>query len=81
VLDHPHAFWLRAPAYGEVRPVALPEPGRANVRGCVLRSGVSRGTETRVMADRLAERARDLDGLVVTLREFHIAWATYERPL
>jgi hypothetical protein len=44
----------------------------------------------RVVADRLADRvqagalgdtARELDGLVVTLRESHIAWATYERPL
>jgi 6-pyruvoyl-tetrahydropterin synthase len=43
-----------------------------------------------VVADRLAERvhagalgdtARELDGLVVTLHESHIAWATYERPL
>src|SRR3954471_17069263 len=44
----------------------------------------------RVVADRLAERvhagalgdsARELDGLVVTLHESHIARATYERPL
>jgi 6-pyruvoyl-tetrahydropterin synthase len=44
----------------------------------------------RVVADRLAERvragalgdcARELDGLVVTLHESHIAWASYERPL
>ena len=44
----------------------------------------------RVIADRLAERvhagalgdgARELDGLVVTLRESHVAWASYERPL
>ena len=44
----------------------------------------------RVVADRLADRARagalgdgarELDGLVVTLRESHIAWASYERPL
>ena len=44
----------------------------------------------RVIADRLAERihagalgdgARELDGLIVTLRESHIAWASYERPL
>ena len=24
---------------------------------------------------------RELDGLVVTLRESHLAWASYERPL
>ena len=44
----------------------------------------------RVVADRLADRvhagalgdgARELDGLVVTLHESHIAWASYERPL
>ena len=44
----------------------------------------------RVIADGLAERARggalgdggrELDGLVVTLHESHIAWASYERPL
>jgi 6-pyruvoyl-tetrahydropterin synthase len=43
-----------------------------------------------VIADRLAERVRsgklgssagDLDGIAVTLRESHIAWATYERAL
>jgi 6-pyruvoyl-tetrahydropterin synthase len=44
----------------------------------------------RVVADRLADRARagdlgdggrELDGLVVTLRESHVAWASYERAL
>ena len=44
----------------------------------------------RTIADRLAERvhagalgesARELDGLVVTLRESHVAWASYERAL
>jgi 6-pyruvoyl-tetrahydropterin synthase len=44
----------------------------------------------RVLADRLADRvhagalgdsARELEGLVVTLHESHIAWASYERPL
>ena len=44
----------------------------------------------RVVADRLADRAlagelgdggRQLAGLVVTLRESHVAWATYERAL
>ncbi len=44
----------------------------------------------RVVADRLAEKlqagalgeaARRLDGLTVTLRESHLAWASYERPL
>jgi 6-pyruvoyl-tetrahydropterin synthase len=44
----------------------------------------------RVIADRLADRAhagdlgragQELDGLLVTLRESHVAWASYERPL
>ena len=44
----------------------------------------------KVVADRLADRvqagalgdtARGLDGLVVTLHELHVAWASYERPL
>src|SRR3954465_5173128 len=48
VLDDAHAFWLRAPGRGEIRPVALPEPGRGDVMVRTLRSGVSRGTETLV---------------------------------
>jgi 6-pyruvoyl-tetrahydropterin synthase len=44
----------------------------------------------RLIADRLAERvqagdlgegARQLEGLAVTLRESHVAWASYERTL
>ena len=39
----------------------------------------------RVVADRLADALRDvvseLDGIDVTLRESHVAWATYERRL
>jgi 6-pyruvoyl-tetrahydropterin synthase len=55
-------------------------------------AGVNTTTEAlaRVIADRLAERAhagalgeqaRELEGLVVTLHESHIASATYERVL
>jgi 6-pyruvoyl-tetrahydropterin synthase len=55
-------------------------------------AGTNTTTEAlaRVVADRLADRARagalgdggrELDGLVVTLRESHVAWASYERPL
>ena len=54
--------------------------------------GMNTTTEllARVVADRLAERVhagalgesgRELDGLVVTLHESHIAWASYERSL
>ena len=39
----------------------------------------------RIVADRLVAAlggdARELDGIVVTLRESHVAWASYERPL
>ena len=55
-------------------------------------AGTNTSTESlaRVVADRLAERVnagalgsggRELDGLIVTLHESHIAWASYERPL
>ncbi len=43
-----HAFWLRAPGYGEIRPTTLPEPEPDDVLVRTLRSGVSRGTETLV---------------------------------
>ncbi len=43
-----HAFWLRAPGFGEIRPTTLPEPGPDDVLVRTLRSGVSRGTETLV---------------------------------
>ena len=55
-------------------------------------AGMNTSTEAlaRVVADRLAERvhagalgdgARELGGLVVTLHESHVAWASYERAL
>jgi 6-pyruvoyl-tetrahydropterin synthase len=55
-------------------------------------AGMNTSTEAlaRVIADRLAERvhsgalgaaAGELDGLVVTLHESHVAWASYERAL
>jgi threonine dehydrogenase-like Zn-dependent dehydrogenase len=43
-----HAFWLRAPGVGEIRPAALPEPGPDDVVVRTVRSGISRGTETLV---------------------------------
>ena len=42
------AFWLREPGRGEIRPVALPEPGPGDVVVRTVCSGVSRGTETLV---------------------------------
>jgi 6-pyruvoyl-tetrahydropterin synthase len=48
-------------------------------------AGVNTTTEVlaQLVADRLAERVEGLglDALVVTLRESHVAWASYERPL
>lgn len=50
-------------------------------------TGLNTTTEelARVIADRLAERlgdtGRELDGLIVTLRESHVASAAYERAL
>jgi len=55
-------------------------------------AGVNTSTEflARLVADRLAEKvhagalgegARDLSGIVVTLHESHVAWASYERSL
>ena len=42
------AFWLCEPGRGEIRPVALPEPGPDDVTVRTLFSGVSRGTEALV---------------------------------
>ena len=55
-------------------------------------AGLTTTTEVlaRAVADRLADRvhagafgeaARGLAGIMVSLRESHVAWATYERPL
>jgi 6-pyruvoyl-tetrahydropterin synthase len=55
-------------------------------------SGMNTSTEAlaQVIADRLADSvhagalgdtARELDGLVITLHESHVAWASYERAL
>src|SRR4051794_15778758 len=62
VLDDAHAFWLRAPGRGEIRPVALPEPGRGDVVVRTLRSGVSRGTETLVFRGGVPPRAPFQEG-------------------
>src|SRR4051812_7122482 len=68
------------------------ELGHRNLDDEVELGGMNTTTEAlaRVVADRLAARARAgglgdgaraLDGLVVTLHESHVAWASYERPL
>ncbi len=68
------------------------ELGYRNLDDEVEFAGMNTTTEAlaRVIADRLADRARSgalgdgargLDGLVVTLHESHVAWASYERAL
>ena len=74
-----------------VRAVLL-ELGYRNLDDEEELAGINTTTEAlaRVVADRLADRvlagelgasARELDGLIVTLHESHVAWASYERPL
>jgi 6-pyruvoyl-tetrahydropterin synthase len=76
----------------EVLHAVLGELGYRNLDDEEGLAGMNTTTEAlaRVVADRLAdhakagalgEGARELDGLVVTLRESHVAWASYERPL
>jgi 6-pyruvoyl-tetrahydropterin synthase len=76
----------------EVLSAVLGELGYRNLDDEVEFAGVNTTTEAlaRVIADRLAERARagalgdgarELDALVVTLHESHVASASYERPL
>src|SRR3712207_6792794 len=58
----------------------LAELGYRNLDDEAAFAGTNTTTEAlaRVVADRLAERLHDhgLDGLVVTLRESHVAWAS-----
>jgi 6-pyruvoyl-tetrahydropterin synthase len=76
----------------EVLRAVVDELGYRNLDDEVEFAGMNTTTEAlaRVIADRLADRARagalgdgglELDGLVVTLHESHVAWASYERPL
>jgi 6-pyruvoyl-tetrahydropterin synthase len=61
------------------------ELGYRNLDEVDVFAGANTTTEVlaRYVADRLAERVGGLglDGLVVTLRESHVAWASYERAL
>ena len=70
----------------------LAELGYRNLDDEAAFAGMNTSTEAlaQVIADRLAARvhagalgdtARELNGLVVTLHESHVAWASYERPL
>ena len=70
----------------------LSELGYRNLDDEVGFAGMNTTTEAlaAVISDRLVDRARsgalgdggrELDGLVVTLHESHVAWASYEREL
>ena len=70
----------------------LGELGYRNLDDEVEFAGMNTTTEAlaAVISDRLVDRARsgalgdggrELDGLVVTLHESHVAWASYEREL
>jgi 6-pyruvoyl-tetrahydropterin synthase len=76
----------------EVLRAVVGELGYRNLDDEMEFAGMNTTTEAlaRVIADRLADRVRvgalgdgalELDGLVVTLHESHVAWASYERPL
>jgi 6-pyruvoyl-tetrahydropterin synthase len=76
----------------EVLRAVLGELGYRNLDDEAEFAGMNTTTEVlaRVVADRLADSARagalgdgarELDGVVVTLHESHVAWASYERPL
>ena len=71
----------------EVLRAVVGELGYRNLDDEAEFAGMNTTTEAlaRVIADRLAEglgeAVKDLDGLVVTLHESHVAWASYERQL
>jgi 6-pyruvoyl-tetrahydropterin synthase len=76
----------------EVLRAVVGELGYRNLDDEVELADMNTTTEAlaRVIADRLADRARagalgdgarELDGLVVTLHESHVAWASYRRSL
>ena len=76
----------------EVLRAVVGELGYRNLDDEPALAGMNTTTEAlaRIVADRLADRARagelgdggrELDALVVTLRESHVAWARYERTL
>jgi 6-pyruvoyl-tetrahydropterin synthase len=58
-----------------------PALGGMNTTAEALAAVVADRIAERIHAGALGEGARELDSLVVTLRESHVAWASYERPL
>ena len=70
------------------RAAVVGELGYRNLDDDVELAGKNTTTQAlaRVVVDRaragaLGDGARELDGLIVTLHESHVAWATYEPPL
>ncbi|TAL72915.1 MAG: 6-carboxytetrahydropterin synthase [Rhodanobacter sp.] len=59
----------------------LPELAGRNTTTEALAQVVADRLAARIAAGELGEGAKGLSGLVVTLHESHIAWASYERPL
>src|SRR5215813_4819339 len=53
VTGESHAFWLREPGLGEIRPAPVGTPGPEDVTVRTLHTGISRGTETLVFAGRV----------------------------
>jgi NADPH:quinone reductase-like Zn-dependent oxidoreductase len=49
------AFWITGPKAGEIRPTAVAQPGADDVVVRTLRSGISKGTELLVFANRVPE--------------------------
>jgi NADPH:quinone reductase-like Zn-dependent oxidoreductase len=60
VIRTARAFWFTSPGEGEIRTVALPEPGPGEVGVRTLCSGVSRGTETLVLRGGVPENQYDV---------------------
>jgi NADPH:quinone reductase-like Zn-dependent oxidoreductase len=53
VVDEARAYWIAEPGRGEIRPVDLPEPRAGDVLVRAVRSAISRGTESLVLAGRV----------------------------
>jgi 2-desacetyl-2-hydroxyethyl bacteriochlorophyllide A dehydrogenase len=59
VAANAHAFWVRAPGEGEIRPVDLADPGPTDVVVRTVHSGISRGTEALVFRGGVPAAQRD----------------------
>ena len=70
---------------GEALRAVVGELGYRNLDDESSLAGMNTTTEVlaKLVADRLADRMQGsgVEGILVTLRESHVAWASYERPL